>query len=241
MNFRIECRALNLSNQEQIDNIVDELTRFSQTQVASITRDYLLTRARKYNMLALLWSDQSPDAELAGFGFAHVQEFSIGVKLPWIHYGLMIIDKSFRERRASTQLARSIVSNVCQQRRLRMSMTGVLLTAKCSSPISFMRLHLGSFRTGFPRIKTGARFDFLTRSLPMRLLSRRISQALGAEATDDFLIRDVNKKSGFSLEREIYWAHTPYQDRVIDYFHRHVLPDNELLFVTWCPSVGLWM
>ncbi len=241
MSFHIECRTLQRKTPDEINEIVEQLTVFSHHQVAAITREYIEARVRKYNTLALLWSDDSVDAKLAGFGFAHVQDFSFGIKVPWIHYGLMIIDKSYREQRGSTKLAREIVSYVCTQRRWKMSVTGVLLTAKCSSPISFMRLHLGSYRTGFPRIKSGASFDFLTRSKPMRLLSRKISQALGVEATEDFLIRDVNKDSGFSLERETYWAHTSYQDRIIDYFHRHVLPENELIFVTWCPAVGLWM
>jgi hypothetical protein len=215
---------------ERFSKVAENILKFSSTNTASITLPYIEKRMSSYGVLSIA----SHKGKIIGFGFADSRFMKLGFlkKIPLIHFGLMIVDQEWRGERVSAKLTKAIANSVIKKNR-KTWLTGFAVSAKCSSPVSFYRLQQGSLRLGLPKFNKHGELRPLSRSVVGKKISASVSEALNIDVVDDFLVKGVNADSGFHLQQEVYKTNSRFEDDVLHFFNRNVIPDNEVLFVTY--------
>lgn len=215
-----------------------ELHNLSQSNLNKITKDYLEKRLNKYESLLVAHDNK----EIIGYMFSHIYETSfVFFKVPTVHIGLTVVDKKYRRQNIAGRFAYNVYLATKEKLGGSFFLSGVILTSKCSSPISFLRMQRASLNFGLPRIKNEKDFTFLSRSSPSQKLSQILTNTIAGETSSDYLLRNVNIDSGFQLENEEFIGRNTKEQNTIDFFKRNVMPHNELLFVSWVhPVFLLW-
>jgi hypothetical protein len=230
-NREIIIKIAETKNLSEIDRtqLAQTLHALAVRNTATITVEYLLKRVNNYGIISFAYNKET----LVGFGFADERLMPLGpFKIPLVHFGLMIIDTDWRGERVSRIVSRSIVKHIVKKNPWR-SLMGFAVSAKCSSPVSFYRLQQASLRLGWPRFTKQGELDRLSKLAPCRKLSKSVTLALGLPQVEDFIISGVNEDSGFKLAAENYHTNCSYEEKVLSFFEKHVIPNNELLFVTY--------
>lgn len=216
----------------------DKLFELSKENLSVITKEYLRKRIDRYEGMITAHSK----GKLVGYMFTHIYEaqFPI-VKMPTVHIGLTVVDRKFRGQNMAGKFAYQVYLATKEKLGGSFFFSGVLLTSKCSSPISFLRMQKASLNFGLPRIKNEEELDLISNSAISKYISKIITKTISNSENPSFLLKDVNDDSGFKLESENYQPRNPFEAKTIKYFERHVMPKNELLYVSWVhPTFLLW-
>jgi hypothetical protein len=234
---KIQIKTLNLRSlsESELNNLCQDLYVFSLPNIQEITSEYLRKRLTGYSLLSLAYSE----SKIVGFSFGDYRNLSLGVfrKIPLIHFGLLIIDRNWRSERVSRYLSLGLVKFVIKKAGPMIFITGFAISAKCSSPVSFYRLQQASLRIGFPKFDNKGELNFLSRSWAGRVLSESISRALNLENIEDFVLLNSNSESGFKLSPEDYPTNSAYEEKVVSFFKKKVIPENEVLFISYAHPV----
>jgi hypothetical protein len=233
--IRLTATDLRSLSESELNELCQNLYNFSLRNTQEITPEYLMKRIIGYSILCLVYSGD----QIVGFGFADYRELSLGLlkKFPLIHFGLMIIDRDWRGERISRFMTKSIIRFVVKKAGLRVMISGFAVSAKCSSPVSFYRLQQGSFNIGFPKFNRTGDLHFLSRSKIGKTLSQSIAKALNLGTISDYLLLNSNTESGFKLSKEEYITNSAYEEKVLNFFKKNVIPDNEVLFITYAHPI----
>jgi hypothetical protein len=223
-----------LSADERLD-LCQRLLSFSESNTQETTLEYLQKRAESYSHLCLALAED----KIVGFGFADKRSLKLSLfrNFPLIHFGLMIIDKEWRGERISRAISLHLIRSISKEVGPTIYLTGFAVSAKCSSPVSFYRLQQASLKIGFPKFNQKGALDNLSQSFVGKALSRSISRALNLGDIENFVIRDVNKESGFRLHQEEYKTNSSYEEKVLTFFQKNVIPNNEVLFISYTHPV----
>lgn len=238
--FLTENVLLSGLSQKQQAVILASLYRFSIKNLKGVSYQYLDQRMRNYKILTLI----KTRGLLAGFSFSQIYFFSF-LKIPVFHCGTTVVSKEWRGQGVSGLVVRSLYRFVIKAgliNRWGMFFFGVCLTAKCSSPVSFLKLRK---LTGFlicPQIGSEEGLSWLSRTRLSQALSGFLSHKLtkGQGRCRDFILRGVNREEGFWLDEEKYLFQSPKDQVTVRFFKKHILPHNELLVLTWFHPLFLW-
>jgi hypothetical protein len=227
----IECLETKLLGDSAKDDLCNKLLEFASGNTESISYEYILKRLNSYSIICISKNGE----EIVGFGFADFRNISISVlqKLPLLHFGLMIIGNEWRGDRLSRLISITTVKFLTKKVGPKIYLTGFAVSAKCSSPVSFYRLQQASLKLGFPKFNPEGELDIVSRSRFGKVISKSVSLALGLDQIEDFVISDCNANSGFQLNKENYTVNSPYEEKVLKFFKKNVIPYNEVLFLTY--------
>lgn len=228
-NRKVFIEALDLNALSESERLIlcQKLYDFSLRNTSEITSEYLLKRLTNYNILCLATSNN----DVVGFGFADYRKITAG--FPLIHFGLMIIDLDWRGDRLSRLISRSTVKYVTKKNGFKTYLIGFAISAKCSSPVSFYRLQQASLKLGFPKFTKDGDLNFVSKTKMGKQLSHSIARTLGLGDVDNFLLLDSNVNSGFMLAKEDYITNNFYEEKVVSFFKKNVIPNHEVLFVSY--------
>ena len=234
------CLIKDLSEKDR-DRLLIVLHSFSEKNVKSISRDYLARRMKGYKIITLIYqgTDENPYEEILGFAFSSIYFLSgLFLKIPVFHCGLTLLAKNFRGRGLSLAVCASLYKLIVQQRMigsLRILLTGILFTAKCSSPVSFLKIRRVAYQLSWPKIKDEDSLSFLSRTKLSRALSRALSCKLAGpdRSSDDFILRGINAQDFFQLEAESFSFEKKQDKEAVRFFKRHIMPWNELITIAW--------
>ena len=234
------CLIKELSETER-EQLLSVLHSFATKNVKSISRDYLGRRMEGYKIITLIYqgTEDNPYQEILGFSFSSIHFLSgFFLKIPVFHCGLTLLAKDFRGRGLSLAVSASLYKLIIQQKmigRLRIFLTGILFTAKCSSPVSFLKIRRFAFRLSWPKIKDRDNLSFFSQTKPSQALSRALSCRLAgpAHSSGDFILREINTEDVFQLDKEPFSFETKQDKEAVQFFKRHIMPRNELITIAW--------
>ena len=194
-----------------------------------------------YKIITFIYqgTDDDPYQEILGFSFSSIYFLSgFFMKIPVFHCGLTLLAENFRGRGLSLAFSASLYNLIVSHRmigRLRIFLTGILFTAKCSSPVSFLKIRRFSFQLSWPRIKDKDSLSFLSRTKPSQALSRALSRKLAGpdRSSDDFILRGINAEDFFQLDEEPFSFKKKQDREAVRFFKRHIMPWNELITIAW--------
>ncbi len=236
------CMIQDLS-ESQRERLVLSFCALARGSLKAIAGEYIYRRMSKYKILTLI--RRGAGGELAGFSFSDVYFARfLGAPFPVFHCGLILLARDFRGRGLSTEVCASLYKLVTERKMIKrpfMLLFGLLFTAKCSSPVSFLKIRKLSRGFSWPKIKDGRGLSRLSRSGWSRALSRFLSRRMGGPVSEDFILRGVNKESGFQLDEEDYVFHSKKEKAAVDFFRSRILPESELITVAWFHPLWLWL
>ena len=218
--------------------ILSSLYRFSLNNLKEVSYQYLDQRMRNYKILTLIKTREG----LAGFSFSQIYFFSV-LRIPVFHCGTTVVSKKWRGQGSAGLVIHSLYRFVIKTgliSRWSLFLFGVGLSAKCSSPVSFLKLKkLAGFMI-CPHIASEEALSWLSRTWISRVLSKVLSHKLtkGQNLCRDFILRGINQE--FQLEGEKYLFQNPQEQVTVRFFKKHILPHNELLALTWFHPLFLW-
>ena len=223
---------------EDKDKVLEDIYILSVNNVDKITKEYLRARLEKYQVLILAYEGE----QLLGFMFNHLYSMNfLFIKYPVVHVGLTIVDKAHRRRNITGYFSAAIYRAAKERMGLMSLGFGLFLTSKCSSPISFLRIMKASMNFGLPKIKDTDRLDKFSSSGLGRRFSKKITSIIASETNRDFKVLSANDDSNFQLEKEKFSPRNQREEKIFDYFDKHIMPQNELVFVSWMhPVFLLW-
>ena len=227
-------------SEKQQQALLSSLYRFSKKNLKDVSFQYLDQRMRNYKILTLL----GHQGHLTGFSFSQIYFFSF-LRIPVFHCGATVVSKQWRGRGAAGVVIHSLYRFVVKTgliNRWRMLFFGVGLTAKCSSPVSFLKLRK---LTGFmicPQVNKEGGLSWLSRTRLSRALSCFFSHKLtkGQRVCRDFILRGVNQEGGFQLDEEKYLFPHLKDQVTVCFFKKHIFPYNELLVLAWFHPLFLY-
>lgn len=234
-----------LSEKEK-QKILFSIYQLAKRDLKNITLSYLSKRMREYQIITLV---QMPEEEnrLLGFSFSHIYFFRLGLsyfKSALFHCGFTLIAKEFRGRKVSVNICFSLYKLVLKKKminKLLMFLFGILFTAKCSAPVSFLKIKKFTFHLNWPRIKNKNSLSWLSQTKPSAALSRALSRLLAGKESDDFILRGINQGEDYQLEEEKYFFASKKDQDTVYFFKQHIMPHHELITVAWIHPVFLWL
>ena len=219
---------------KEAEHLLSSLYVMAVRNLKTITPEYLKKRMKNYEIITLVYEKKSD--ELLAFSFSHIYFLSCFIfQIPVFHIGLTLVSKSFRGRHISALLFLSVYDFLTKKNVVKKTvyLTGALLTAKCSTPVSFLKIKKSSSHTNWPRIRSHNKLSRLSCSWMSRAFSRHLSRLLSGTETDDFILRDVNKESGFQLAQEEYLFHSKKDRVIVQFFKNNIMFNNELITAVW--------
>lgn len=246
--IRVSSRLIKEISPQERERLLSVLHSFAKRHVKSVNREYLNRRLQDYKIITLIQQGiqrggtqmLNDSSDLLGFSFSSIYFLSgFFLKIPVFHCGLTLLHKNFRRRGLSLAVSASLYELIIQKKmisRLRLFFAGVLFTAKCSSPVSFLKIRRFAFRLSWPKIKDRDNLSFLSRTKPSQTLSRALSERLAGEenSSRDFILRGINTEEDvFQLNEEIYSFKTEREREAVRFFKKHIMPQNELITIAW--------
>ena len=219
---------------QEVEQLLSSLHTLAVRNLKTVTLEYLKKRMKNYDIITLVYGKTSN--ELLGFSFSHIYFLPFLVfQIPVFHIGLTLVSQSFRKRHISAVLFLSVYDFLIKKNIVKKTvyLTGALLTAKCSTPVSFLKIKKSSSHTNWPRIRSPHKLSRLSYFWMSKAFSRHLSRLLSGTETDDFILRDVNKESGFQLAQEEYLFHSKKDRVIVQFFKNNIMPNNELITAVW--------
>ena len=243
MSLKIQTLLINCLSVQQQDQLLTDLYNLSKKNLQHITQEYLKQRLNKYSTITLVHSKES--SALLAFCFSQVYPLRIlkMITLPVLHVGLTVVSKSFQGRKVLVLIFCSLYQFLIQNKRIKKSIywTGACLSAKCSTPVSFLKIKKSAFHLNWPGISGEDRLSWFSRSPIPRMFSRKLSQLLSKQTSHDFILRDINKKTEFQLIEEEYVFQSQKEKMIVRFFQKHIMPFHELMIVVWFHPVFVWI
>ena len=213
-----------------------DLHSMAKQNVKEITKEYLQFRLNRYPFITLAWAGGEPNTLLA-FCFSKIYFMPfLFFNIPVFHLGLTVVAKNQRGKKISSSAFYSLYDFAKKNHFVKKTgifFTGALLSAKCSSPVSFLKIKSSAFHLNWPRVKNENSLSWFSRSFLSRRLSLKLSWLLADQASQDFILKQVNKKSGFQLEEENYSFSSKKSNVIVRFFKKNIMPHNELITVVW--------
>lgn len=231
-----------LSEKEK-EKILFSIYQLAKKDLKNITLDYLNKRMREYQIITLI---QMPEEEnkLLGFSFSHIYFLGFSYfKITLFHCGFTLIAKNFRGRKVSVNICFSLYKLVLKKKMMNkffMFVFGILFTAKCSAPVSFLKIKKFTFHLNWPRIKNKNSLSWLSRTKPSAALSRALSRLLAGKESGDFILREINSGEDYQLEKEEYFFTSKKDQDTVQFFKQHIMPHHELITIAWIHPIFLW-
>ena len=223
----------NFSSEEK-NQLLSILLNMAQKNLKSITQEYLEKRTNNYRIITLVYKQNSD--ELLAFAFSHTYFLSCFiVSIPVFHVGLTVVSKSFRGRHISSLIFLSMYDFVIKKNIIKKTLyfTGALFTAKCSTPVSFLKIKKSSSNMNWPRIHSENKLSNISYSWISKILSKKLSPLLSNQKTDDFILKNVNTENSFQLSKEEYSFRSKKDKIVVQFFRKNIIPNNELITIVW--------
>ena len=249
----------------QKESLVRSFFALARLSLKGMTEAYIRERMLKYKIITLIQEDLKAraaagseaaaaagaaggagiEAGLAGFSFSNVYffRFLYFMRLPVFHCGLIVLRRDWRGRGFSAAVPASLYQLVLEKKmlsRFLMIFFGLLFTAKCSSPVSFLKIR--KFARGFswPKIKDEDSLSWLSRAGWSKALSRFLSARLSGQISGDFILRGVNKNSGYQPDEEEYAFHSEKDKAAAGFFKKRIMPESELITAAWFHPLWLY-
>ena len=244
LKFSVRSLMISSVSEEEKRKLIFSLYRLAQKNLKKITLDYLKERADSYQIITLV-EEGGHGGVLLGFSFSkmrHIPFFFF--KIPVFHCGLTVLSREYRGRRISIEICASLYRIVLKKKMVRRSVTlfvGILFTAKCSTPVSFLKIKRFTSHISQPEIKDEDSLSPLSRTKPLRALSRSLSRLLARQSSEDFILRGINKNGDYLPDEEEYVFSSKKDQITVRFFEKHILPHNELITVSWFHPVFLWI
>ena len=222
--------------------MLSSLYFMARNNLETITPEYLEKRMENYRILTLI-QKKGEEKTVRGFSFSQIYFFSV-LKIPVFHCGFTLLSRDFRGKSLSLVICASLHRLLLNKRmvnRFLFFFSGILFTAKCSSPVSFLKIKHFTRYLSWPQIKDEDRLSLLSRSKPSVALSRFLSCLLARKKVDDFILRDVNSGDDYQPDKEGYSFTSRRDQTVVRFFEKHIIPHNELITIAWFHPLFLWL
>ena len=244
LKFSVRSFSLSTAGEEEKKELVLSLYRFAQKNLKKITLDYLKERADSYQIITLI-EKGGQGGRLLGFSFSKMRRTPfLFFKIPVFHCGLTVLSREYRGRSISIEIGADLYRTVLKKKMVSrpvMLFAGILFTAKCSTPVSFLKIKRFTSYISQPEIKDESNLSFLSRTKPLKALSRSLSRTLAGQNSEDFILRDINKNGDYLPDEEEYVFSSKKDQNTVRFFEKHILPHNELITVSWFHPVFLWI
>lgn len=234
-------------SEEGKGKIISSIYQLAKSNLKNITLEYLNKRMREYQIVTLIQlKREEKENKLLGFSFSQIYFLSCFFsffKITLFHCGFTLIAKDFRGRKISIAICFSLYRLVLKKRmmnRLLVFLAGILFTAKCSTPVSFLKIKRFTFHLNWPRIKNKNNLSWLSQTKPSAALSRALSRLLAGRESNDFILIGINQGDDYQLEEEKYFFTSKEDQDAVCFFKRHIMPHNELITIAWLHPVFLW-
>ena len=228
-------------SEKEKKELLISLYHLAQKNLKRITWSYLKARADSYQIITLI----EKGGDLLGFSFSHIHSLPVlFFQIPVFHCGLTVLERKYRGRRISIDICASLYRTVLKKKlinRAVMFFTGILFTAKCSTPVSFLKIKRFAPHISQPEIKDENNLSHLSRTKPLKALSRSLSRILARQSSEDFILKGVNKNSCYLPDEEEYVFSSKTDQIAVRFFEKHILPHNELITVSYFHPVLLWI
>ena len=237
----VKSRILSELSEEEKKEVLSSLYSLARGNLGNITLEYLEKRLKNYKIITLIYSQEGK--ELMGFSFSQIYFFSF-LKIPVFHCGFTLLSRSFRGRGISIILCASLHKLLLEKKmmnRFLFFFSGILFTAKCSSPVSFLRIKHFTRYFSWPQIKDENCLSWFSRTKPSVFLSRFLSYRLSEQKIDDFILRGVNSGEDYQPDKEKYSFTSKRDQAVVRFFEKHIIPHNELIIIAWFHPIFLWL
>ena len=231
----------------QRESLISALCELAKNSLKGMKREYISERMLKYKILTLIQNQKKSGGvgEIVGFSFSDIYFFRfLLISFPVFHCGLAVVGRDFRGRGASVAVVASLYKLLLKKKmlsRFLMILFGLLFTAKCSNPVSFLKIRSFSRRLSWPKIKDEDSLSRLSRAKWSKALSRFLSRRLADQNSEDFILRGVNRESGYRPDKEEYNFHSKTEKTAVSFFRKHIMPDSELITVAWFHPLWLWL
>ena len=236
----VKSRILSELSEEEKKEILSSLYFIARENLGNITLEYLEKRMESYKIITLIQSQE--EKELMGFSFSQIYFLSF-LKIPIFHCGFTLLSRSFRGKGISIILCASLYNLLLEKKmvsRFLLFFAGILFTAKCSSPVSFLKIKNFTRYFSWPQIKDEDRLSWFSRTKPSVFLSRFLSYRLSEQKVDDFILREINSGEDYQPDEEEYSFKSKEDQKVVRFFETHIMPHNELITIAWFHPVFLW-
>ena len=234
--MKVKTIALKSLSPAERQSLFSELHSMAAKNVKEITEEYLTVRINRYPYITLVRKGGADNA-LTAFCFSKIYFLPIlFFDIPVFHLGLTVVAQHQRGKKISSTAFYSVYDFAVKNRLVKafsLFFTGALLSAKCSSPVSFLKIKSSAFHLNWPRVKNENSLSWLSRSHLSGNLSLKLSRLLANQISKDFILRQVNKKSGFQLAEENYSFSSKKSNAVVQFFKKNIIPHNELITVVW--------
>lgn len=210
--------------------LLDELYALASRNVEHVERRYIEKRLAHYNTVL---TARSSDDSLAAFMCSNITSMQTPIpflRLPMLHFGLSIVDHSFRAKGIARELPRVLIRHLRTLFPIRFFLFGIVLTAKCSSPASFRTIQRATEPLFVPRLDDHGLLvvpEFLNWAI------RSVRTALRLDTHNGILLAGANADGQFRLAPEAYdEAKDP---ALFQHFARRILPSQSEVI-----AFGLW-
>lgn len=232
-------------SEEKKEKILFSMYQLAKNDLKNITLDYLNKRMREYQIITLIQTKEDEE-KLLGFSFSHIYFlpfiFSY-FKITLFHCGFTLITKKFRGQKISVAICFSLYKLVLKKKmmnRFLIFLFGILFTAKCSTPVSFLKIKKFTFHLNWPRIRNKNSLSWLSQTKLSAALSRTLSRLLANKESNDFILREVNRGEDYRLEEEKYFFTSKKDQDTVYFFKQYIMPHHELVTIAWIHPVFLW-
>lgn len=231
------------------NKILFSIYQLARSNLKTISFDYLNKRMCEYQIVTLIQKKEKEEKEekaLLGFSFSQIYFpyfFFSFLRVTLFHCGLTLISKDFRGRKISIAVCFSLYRLVLKKKMMNKFLVflfGILFTAKCSTPVSFLKIKHFTFFLNWPKIRDKNSLSWLSKTGPSIALSRTLSQLLAGSSSDDFILRGINQGEDYQLMEEKYSFTTTQDMETVRFFKKHIMPHNELITMAWLHPVFLW-
>ena len=237
----VKSRILSELPGEEKKELLSSLYLIARDNLGNITLEYLEKRMESYKIITLIQNRE--EKELKGFSFSQIYFFSF-LKIPIFHCGLTLLSRDFRGRGVSVILCASLYKLLLEKKmvsRFLLFFAGILFTAKCSSPVSFLKIKNFTRYFSWPQIKDENRLSWFSRTKPSVFLSQFLSYRLSKQKVDDFILREINSGEDYQPDEEEYSFKSRKDQMVVRFFKKNIMPHNELITIAWFHPVFLWL
>lgn len=237
----VKSRILSEFSKEEKKEILSSLYFIARDNLGNITLEYLEKRMKSYKIITLIQNQE--EKELIGFSFSQIYFLSF-LKIPIFHCGLTLLSRDFRGQGISIILCASLYKLLLEKKMVSQFLlffVGILFTAKCSSPVSFLKIKNFTRYFSWPQIKDENHLSWFSRTKPSVFLSQFLSYRLSEQKVDDFILREVNSGEDYQPDKEEYSFKSKKDQLVVRFFKKHIMPHNELITIAWFHPVFLWL